>query len=39
MLLNANQLREHRGPFFDHWLERTRRAFGLAPLDTSSGGE
>lgn len=29
MLENAHQLREHRGPFFDHWRRRTLAAFGV----------
>lgn len=33
MLLNAIELQEHRGPFFDHWRRRTLAAFGVFPVD------
>ena len=29
MVANANQLREHRGEFFDHWRKRCLAAFGV----------
>jgi hypothetical protein len=34
MAENAIQLSAHRGPYFDHWLERMRSSFGVAVDDT-----
>ncbi len=31
---NHAQLLAHSGPFFDHWLTRTRAAFGLVAVDS-----
>lgn len=31
--VNAMQLHEHSGPFFDHWRRRTLAAFGVVALD------
>lgn len=33
---NVTQLREHRGPYFDHWRERTLAAFGVGLERTPS---
>lgn len=33
MVENAAQLHAHSGPFFEHWLRRTRAAFGLVEVD------
>lgn len=33
LIENAMQLHAHSGPFFDHWLRQTRRAFGLVEVD------
>jgi hypothetical protein len=35
VIVNATQLHEHRGPFFDHWRMRSLAALGGVPLDAS----
>lgn len=37
MLANHRELVAHQGPAFDHWLRRTRAAFGiLDPVERES---
>ena len=36
MLDNHRDLKDHRGPFFEHWRRRTLAAFGVF-LDEPSG--
>lgn len=39
MLENAHQLREHRGPYFDHWRRRTLAAFGIGVSSAAQGSD